>query len=331
MSGTLNWGILGTGNIAKKFARDVLQAPGQALVAVGSRSAESAESFGAEFKISQHKRHASYENLITDPDVHAVYISLPNHLHKQWAIECARAKKHILCEKPLAVNRREADEMLEAVKTHDVFMMEAFMYRCHPQTFKLRELLRSGVIGEVRLIHAHFSYNMGLNYKNVRMSNPMAGGGIMDVGCYPVSMARLAAGCEPVECKAVAKIGAVSRVDEYAAISLYFANGAVASISCGTQVAADNTVTIYGSEGSIHLPSPWFGPLKEAKLLVKTKGGTEEVKVDGGLPMYAIEAVHVAEFIPQRQAPAMPWADSIGNMNALDAIRKSAGLAFDCE
>ncbi|MCY3022166.1 MAG: Gfo/Idh/MocA family oxidoreductase [Planctomycetota bacterium] len=332
MAETLQWGIMGTGNIARKFAKDLLSAPNQKLVAVGSRSKESAEKFGAEFKIPPGKRHASYEALIADPDVQIVYISLPNHIHMEWSIACAHAKKHILCEKPLTVNRTQADQVLEAVKSNDVFLMEAFMYRCHPQTFKLRELIQSGTIGEVRMIHAHFSYNMGLNYKNIRMSNPMAGGGLMDVGCYPVSIARLAVGQEPIECKAVAKIGAVSRVDEQAVAALHFPTGAVAAISCGMQAAVDNTVTIYGSEGSIHLPSPWFGPAKDAKLVVKSKAGASDVKVEaGGLAPYAIEAVHAAEHIAARQAPAMPWADSIGNMNVLDALRSSIGLVFDCE
>jgi predicted dehydrogenase len=206
------------------------------------------------------------------------------------------------------------------------------MYRCHPQIAKLKEVLHSGAIGEVRMIHGHFNYNMGQNHTNIRMSNPMAGGGIMDVGCYPVSFARLAAGCDPIECKAVAKIGLVSRVDELAAIALYFPTGAVASISCGMQVAVENTVTIHGSEGSIHFPTPWFGPSKEGKFIVKNKNGANEVKCDaGGLALYAIEAVHVADHIAERQSPAMSWADTIGNMNTLDALRKSIGLVFDCE
>ena len=329
MAAALNWGIMGTGNIARKFVTDVLQAPEQRVVAVGSRTAESAEKLGAQFKIP--KRHASYEALIADPDVQAIYISLPNHMHKEWAVKCAQGKKHILCEKPLAVNRAEADAMLEAVKQHDVFLLEAFMYRCHPQTFKLRELLKKGVIGEVRMIHAAFGYNMGPQYTNIRLSNPAAGGGLMDVGCYAVSMARLAAGCEPLECRAAAKIGAVSRVDEQATGSLYFPNGAVASISCSTQVGLDNGATIYGSEGSIQVPTPWFPPPKDAKLIVRTKTGAEEVKVDANLPLYAVEAVHVAEHIAKRQAPAMPWADSLGNMSTLDALRKSIGLVFDGE
>ena len=330
MANALKWGIMGTGNIARKFAKDVLLAPGHTLAAVGSRSMESARSFADEFKIAGV--HGSYQGLVDDPSVQAIYISLPNHLHKEWTIKCAKGKKHILCEKPLGVNRAEADEMLDAVKAHRVFMMEAFMYRCHPQTFKLRELLSKGVIGEVRSIHAHFSYNMGPQYTNIRLSNPAAGGGLMDVGCYAVSMSRLAAGCEPVEARATAKIGLVSRVDEQAAGSLFFPNGAVAAITCGTQVNVDNTASIYGSEGSIHVPSPWFPPSKDAKLIVKTRSGTEEVVTDaGGMPLYAVEAMHVAEHIDKGQAPAMSWADSVGNMATLDMLRKSIGLVFDCE
>ncbi|HYG73449.1 MAG TPA: Gfo/Idh/MocA family oxidoreductase [Planctomycetota bacterium] len=332
----LNWGILGTGNIAKKFAKDLADAPNQKLVAVGSRTQDAASAFGAEFNVPARGRYGSYDAVLADPTVQCVYISMPNHMHREWAIKCANAKKHILCEKPIATNLRETHDILEAVTRNDVFMMEAFMYRCHPQCFKLRELIESGIIGEVRMIHGHFSYDMTIKhanvYKNIRMSNPMAGGALMDVGCYPVSFARLAAGCEPIECKAVAQIGAVSRVDEWTAMSLKFPNGAVASLSCGMQVAVENTVSIFGSEGSIHFPTPWFGPAKEARFILKTKSGlSEEFKIDADLPLYAIEAVHVAEHIDKRQAPAMTWADSVGNMATLDTLRKSIGLVFDGE
>jgi predicted dehydrogenase len=325
----LKWGILGTGNIARKFAKDVQQLSDHKIVAVGSRSAESAQKFGTEFNTA--KQYDSYAGLVADTDVEAVYISLPNHLHKEWTIKCAEHKKHVLCEKPLTVNRRETDELLEAVKHHDVFMMEAFMYRCHPQIFKVRELLAQRAIGEVRMVHAHFNYNMGPVYTNIRLSNPAAGGGMMDVGCYAVSMARLAAGCEPIECRAVGKIGPVSRVDEQAAGTLLFPNGVVAAISCATQVQADTFVTIFGSEGSIHIPVPWSPPAKGARLIVKRKTGPEELSIDANLPVFALEAMHVAENIAKRQAPAMPWADSVGNMAALDALRASMGLVFDCE
>ena len=324
-----NWGILGTGNIARKFAIDVAQTPGQKLVAVGSRTVEAARKFGADLKIPNC--HGSYQALIDDPAVQAIYISLPNHLHKEWTIRCAIGKKHILCEKPLAVNCAEADAMLEAVKAHGVFLMEAFMYRCHPQTAKLRELLARGAIGEVRNVQAHFSYNMGLQYTNIRLSNPAAGGGLMDVGCYPVSLARLAVGCEPCVAKAVAKIGSVSRVDEQAVGALYFPNGAVAGFSCGTQVSVDNSATIYGSEGSVHIPEPWKPGAKGAKMFLRGKSGVEEFVTGAGTPLYGLEAQEVAAHTAGHESPAMPWADSIGNMSTLDMLRASIGLKFDCE
>ena len=140
------------------------------------------------------KRYQGYDALLADPAIDAVYISLPNHLHAEWTIRCAEAGKHILCEKPLTVNYQEAVPVIEAVRKHDVFMMEAFMYRCHPQTARLAELIRSGAIGQVRVIQAHFSYNMHGPQNNIRQQNAAAGGGIMDVGCYTASMSRLIAG-----------------------------------------------------------------------------------------------------------------------------------------
>ena len=207
--GKLAWGILGTGGIARTFARALATSNTGALLAVGSRTADSAERFGAEFAIP--RRYASYEALLADPDVQAVYISLPNHLHALWTIRCAEAGKHILCEKPLATNYGEAMTAVEAARQHDVFLMEAFMYRCHPQTARLVELLREKVIGDVRVIQAHFSFNMhGPRHENIRQQNAAAGGGIMDVGCYCASMARLVAGAalgqpfaDPLQVKAL--------------------------------------------------------------------------------------------------------------------------------
>lgn len=326
----LRWGVLGTGRQAARFLRELATLPAHRAVACGSRSTEAAEKFGAEFSIT--KRYDNYQAVLDDSDVDIVYITLPNHLHKEWSIRCARAGKHILCEKPLALNRREAAELLDQAVANDVFLMEAFMYRCHPQIDKVVELIEGGRIGEVRMLEGQFSYNMGPAYTNIRMSNAMGGGSIMDVGAYAVSLARLVAGCEPIECKAVARIGPITRVDEQASLALYFPTGAVASLSCGMQVAADHGFTVLGSEGSIHLTSPWFGT-PEAKLLVKDKAGQiEEIVVDaGGLGVYALEARHVAQHLDDRQAPAVTWQDSEGNIAALDALRQSIGLKFDCE
>jgi predicted dehydrogenase len=330
---TLNWGIMGTGKIARTFAKGVAGSTTGRLIAVGSRTHDTAEAFGAEFEIPH--RHGSYAALVSDPEVQAIYISLPNHLHAEWTIRCAEAGKHILCEKPLTVNHAEAVPVIEAVRGHDVFMMEAFMYRCHPQTARLKELIAEQVIGEVRLIQSNFSYNMGPKYENIRLSNPAAGGGIMDVGCYATSMARLIAGAEPEVVTGVAHIGPISRVDEQATASLKFPGGIVANLACGTQVSADSELRIWGSAGSIRVPNPWFPGEKGNRILVQKSGESAptEILVDGNGALYSIEADTVARYLADRQAPApcMTWDDSLGNMATLDAWRACVGLVFDVE
>jgi len=257
----LTWGILGTGGIARTFAAGIAASESGTLIAVGSRAQETVDRFADTYDVE--RRYASYEALLADPDVQAVYISLPNHLHAEWTIKCAQAGKHILCEKPLTTNYAAAMTVVEEVRRCDVFLMEAFMYRCHPQTARLKQLLDEGVIGEVRLIESAFSYNMGPRYENIRLSNPAAGGGIMDVGCYTTSMARLIAGAEPVDVTGVAHIGAISRVDERAVGGLRFPSGIVASLVCGTQVHVDGDLrgrgvwTLVPRDGKVHVRFDW--------------------------------------------------------------------------
>ena len=328
----LRWGILGTGKIAGVFAKGVTASETGELVAVGSRTHGAAERFASEF--GKIRAHGSYEALLNDSEVDAVYISLPNHLHAEWTVNCARAGKHILCEKPFTVNHAEAEAALKVVHARDVFFMEAFMYRCHPQTARLRRLVADGAIGEVRLIQSNFSYNMGPKYENIRLSNPAAGGGIMDVGCYTTSMARLIAGAEPEIVTGAGHIGAVSRVDEHATASLLFPGGIVANLACGTQVAADSELRIWGSEGSIRVPNPWFPGEKDNKILLQKPGSAaEEIVVEAPVPLYAVEADMVARSLEARQAPppCMTWKDTLGNMATLDAWRRAVGLVFDVE
>ncbi|MCC6626638.1 MAG: Gfo/Idh/MocA family oxidoreductase [Chloroflexi bacterium] len=331
----MNWGILGAGNIAHTFARDLAASQTGRLVAVGSRAAATALTFGQSYGVDPAHCHGSYEALLADPAVETVYISLPNHLHARWTVAAARAGKHVLCEKPLTVNAAEAREVIEAVRATGVFLMEAFMYRCHPQTARLLELLASGAIGEVRLIEASFSYNMGPKSDNIRLSNPTAGGSIMDVGCYGVSMARLLAGAEPVAVSGVAQIGPVSRVDEWASACLRFPNGVIANLTCGTQVAVDQELRVWGSAGSIRVPVPWKPLPGPNEIRVQRAGATEPeiIIVAGGAPLYAIEADTVARQVGQPQAryPCMTWDDTLGNMAVLDAWRAAVRLVFDVE
>jgi predicted dehydrogenase/aryl-alcohol dehydrogenase-like predicted oxidoreductase len=343
-SDKLAWGIIGTGGIAHRFAGAVGTSRTGRLAAVASRTQTSADKFGDEFGIP--KRYEGYDALLADPEVQAVYISLPNHLHAEWTVRCAEAGKHILCEKPLATNYAEAMVAVEVARLNGVFLMEAFMYRCHPQTRALADRIREGAIGEVRVIQANFAFNMrGPRPENVRQQNPAAGGGIMDVGCYCASMARLVAGAavggDPAEAEVVKGVGYINptnRVDEWATAAVRFPGDIVANLTCGIQVGVESVVRVWGSEGHIVVTNPWFpGDRADSKVLVYRNGqdAPEEVVAQGEVPLYSIEADMVAEAVAagrqQATYPCMTWEDSLANMRLLDAWRQEIGLVFDNE
>jgi predicted dehydrogenase/aryl-alcohol dehydrogenase-like predicted oxidoreductase len=339
MSSRLQWGILGTGNIAKAFAKGLAASKTGRLVAVASRSKEKADQFGTEFGVKHC--HGSYEALLADKDVQAVYIATPHPMHAEWAIKAAEAGKHILCEKPIGINHAEAMAIVEAAQQNDVFLMEAFMYRCHPQIRKLVELLRAKAIGEVRLIRASFGFNAGYMPEHRLFSNALGGGGILDVGCYAASMSRLAAGAaqgkdfaEPIDVRGMGHLCGTG-VDGWAIGELQFPGGLVAQIAAAIQLTMDNQVQIFGSDGSLVIPDPWI-PNRDggsSKILLQAKEKTEEIVVEAGAPLYTLEADTVAAHIDRRQAasPAMTWDDTLGNMRTLDRWREAVGVVYDSE
>ncbi len=350
----LNWGILGTGAIARRFATELPRSQTGTLRAVGSRTQESADAFAQEFGATN--AHSSYDALLADPGVQAVYISLPNHLHAEWSIRCAESGKHVLCEKPLATNHAQAMTIIEAARANNVFLMEAFMYRCHPQTDKIAELVSSGAIGEVRLIEASFGYNMGGPRDNIKLQNEMAGGGIMDVGCYPVSMARRIAGAaqgrrfanpvvesdgskKEMALKAFGKIGEQSGVDEWTTAVVKFPGDVLAELSTSVQLKQGNLVRVWGSTGHLVVPNPWLpdtdrysGPAETVIELHRDgQAEPELISARSETPLFALEADSVAQHLDARQSPAMSWADSLGNVQTLDAWRREIGLVFGSE
>jgi predicted dehydrogenase/aryl-alcohol dehydrogenase-like predicted oxidoreductase len=337
MTSKLQWGILGTGNIARTFAKGVAGSTTGRVVAVGSRSAESAGKFAEEFGIPN--RHASYEALLADPEVHAVYICTPHPLHAEWAVKAATARKHLLVEKPLGLNFAEGMVVTEAALENDVFLMEAFMYRCHPLTAKLVELVKNRVIGDLRVIEADFSFHWPRpwNAESRLTSNALGGGGILDVGCYPVSMARLLAGAalgkpfaDPDDVKGHAHVGKTG-VDEYAVGTLKFQGGILAQISTAVQLSRDSGVVLWGSDGYIRCPKPWV-PTQSEKIFVHRNGKeVEEITVESPLGLYSLEADTVAKYLPQRQSPTMSWEDTLGNLRTLDRWRSSCGQQYDAE
>jgi predicted dehydrogenase/aryl-alcohol dehydrogenase-like predicted oxidoreductase len=340
MADRLAWGIIGTGNIAGAFARGLAHSKTGKLVAVGSRRRESAEAFADKFNVP--RRHASYEDLLADPEVQAVYVAVPHPFHPEWAIKAAEAGKHVLCEKPLALNHPQAMAVVEAAAGHDVFLMEAFMYRCHPQMAQLVELIREGAVGEVRVIQATFAFQAGLNPEGRLFKLALGGGGILDVGCYPVSLSRLVAGVaqgkdfvEPLEVRAVGHLGETG-VDEWSAAVLRFPGDIVAEVATGVRVGLENVVRIFGSEGHILVPSPWIVSREggSSKIVVQKRGAEpREVVIETDAYLYGLEADVVARDLNRRQArpPAMTWEDSLGNMKTLDAWREAIGLRYPAD
>ena len=331
MSAKLQWGVIGTGNIARRFAKGLRESRTGELAAVGSRSFDSAQAFVRDYPAK--RCHGSYEALLADPQVQAVYISTPHSAHAQWAVQAMDAGKHVLCEKPAAMNRAEAMGMIEAARRNRVFFMEAFMYRCHPQTLRLAELIRDSVIGELKLIRATFSFCCPFDPESRLFNAALGGGGILDVGCYCISMARLVAGAaqgksfeDPLEVKGMGVIGPTG-VDEYAIASLKFSGGLLAQVAAGVQLDLENNVRLVGSEGSILVPSPWIMTGDEpgfSKILIFKGHIPEEIVIETDRGLYAIEADHVAEQIARgrSQSPLIPWDDSLGNMAVLDEWRR---------
>lgn len=338
ISNKIRWGILGTGNIAQVFAKGIAGSTTGKLFAVASRSLSNAQNFGKEFGVPF--QYGSYEALLADPKVQVVYIALPHIFHAEWAVRAANAGKHILCEKPLAINYTEASAIVDAARRNNVFLMEAFMYRCHPQTAKLIELLRSKVIGDVRIIQATFSFQADFDLTNRALSNELGGGSILDVGCYPISMARLIAGvdlgkeyAEPIEVYGVGHIGDLSGIDEWSVCCLKFPRGVLAQVAAGVFLKQENVVRIFGSDGDIFIPSPWVPGGREpgiTRIFVRKRDENrpQEIITETKMGLYSMEADIVSASIDRRQSPVMKWEDSLGNMRTLDHWRQVVGISY---
>lgn len=332
----LRWGILGTGNIAGRFASQVPTSPTNAVVAVGSRSIDSANAFADKWDIAN--RHGSYDDLLADAGVDAVYVATPHPMHVEWAIKAAEAGKHVLCEKPLAINKAWAEAMIEAAVRNDVFLMEAYMYRCLPQTKLVAQLVRDGEIGTVHQIQATFAFASSFRPESRIFADDLAGGGILDVGGYPVSYSRLIVGAatgqpfaDPAAVTAVGHVGETG-ADEWSVATLFFDAGVTAQVSTGVRLRDQNQVRIFGSEGYLVVEDPWFGGDGEPTHVTLHKVGEEprDISADPAL-IYAAEAEAVAAAIEQRQAPEMSWADTLGNLTVLDAWRAAIGQQYASE
>lgn len=340
----VRWGILGPGGIAKDFFAGVKDSRTGTLVAIGTRNPTKpglAEAFPGARIVD------GYDALIADPEVDAIYIAIPHPGHAEWAIKAAQRGKHVLCEKPMSLTAPEADAMIHAANIAGTFLGEAYMYRLHPIVAKLIELLKSGLIGDVRMIKSSFGFAMPSVMPEHRLySSALAGGGILDIGGYPLSMVRLVAGVnspsgflDPDKISGVGHIGETG-VDEWASAVLHFPNGIVAEVSCSISINQENVLRIHGNKGRIELNDFWFAGVGKTggtgTIRVYDKSGAKtDIEVIEAKHLYSFEADAVAEAIAAGKQefsfPGMSWADSLGNLRAMDKWRADIGLVLEPE
>ena len=315
------WGILGTGMIARKFAEELNSSHPGSLAWVGSRRPESAQSFAEDFTISGC---GTYDEVLQDASVDFIYIALPNGMHHEWSIKAMEAGKHVLCEKPIAANHREAREMFAVAEQTQRTLVEAFMYRTHPVIEQIIEQVRSGEIGEVRLMRANFSFARDVDPSDARYHPGQAGGSLMDVGCYCVNFCRAITGQPPSDVTAMAHIHATG-VDDYAAGVMKFGETTLATFTCGMTVKNDWSTFIAGTAGQIRIDNPWF---PDGKYTITRPQGVKQMEYKTEMGPYSREAVAFSNAVSGVNPPWISPEDTLGNMETLDLLRHKAGIQF---
>ncbi|MEH7119701.1 Gfo/Idh/MocA family oxidoreductase [Neobacillus vireti] len=319
----IRWGIMGCAGIAKRSViPGIQQSETGEVAAIASRGMDKAKQTAEQLNIP--KAYGSYEELLADPTIEAVYIPLPNHLHKEWVIRAAEAGKHVLCEKPLAINAEEAQEMLEACEKAGVVFAEAFMYRYHPRYTTIHNIIKSGELGEIRGIHGTFTFNNSKDMNNIRYKREWGGGSLYDVGVYPISAARMLLNEEP---KAAVVHAYISEkhdyVDMMASGILEFNRGVALTFDCGMWAAFRNTLEILGTEGRIEVPSAFVVNQDEGdNFFIYTKDGQREVEVPR-VNQYALQADAIGRSIRNGEPLPFPVSDAVLNMKVLDACLTS--------
>jgi predicted dehydrogenase len=311
----VGWGILGPGGIANRLLQDAGRAANFHVVAAGSRSLDRATQFASRFGIA--RAYGSYEELLADPDVDAVYIGVPNSLHHPMTLMALAAGKHVLSEKPYSRHPEQVVEAFDAADRAGLLLMEAFMWRHSPRTSRFMELLPE--IGELQSIRSTFSFAMTAT-KDVRLDAPLDGGSLMDVGCYPISGARLVAGAEPVRVFAEQVLGP-SGVDIRFSGMLRFASGVVAEIACGFTSDARSLEAV-GAKGTLRSHDPWQGEMGGLEL-----NGAPVAVVENDA--YRLEMENLSDAILGHGTPLLGRADALGQARAIEALYRSAesGLA----
>ena len=327
MTKVFRWGILGPGNIAAKFATGVAALADQEVVAVGSRTQASADRFADRFSI--RRRHTGYEALAADPEVDAIYVATPHNFHREHTILALRHGKHVLCEKPFAINAAEAQEMVDVAREAGLFLMEAMWSRFLPIIVEARRLIADGAIGAVQMIQADFGFRASFNPASRLFDPALGGGALLDVGVYPVSLATLLLG-EPDRIAAVAALGATG-IDENTGMLLGYPGGEVALLATTVRASTLQEAIILGSAGSIRLHSPWW---VGNTLTLQRAGDDAEVVARPFIANgYSHEAMEVADCVRagRLESKTMPLNESLLVMRIMDAVRAQLGMKYPME
>jgi predicted dehydrogenase len=314
----LNWGLLSTARINGAVIPPLRASKRNQLLAVASRTQESADKYAREWKIS--RAHGSYDALLADPEIDVIYNSLPNRLHAQWTIKAVEAGKHVLCEKPLALRVEEVDAIQAAARKHGRVVAEAFMYRHHPQTLKVQELVKSGSLGDVKLIRGSFSFFL-TGEADVRLDPALGGGSIWDVGCYPIGYARTIVGAVPREVFGWQVTGPTG-IDETFIGQLRFDRDVYAQFDSSFAIPFHAFMEIVGSEGTLIIPRP-FKPNTDEKIYLTRGDKTETLKIKGQ-ELYIGEVEDMADAILLGREPRISLEDSRANVAVITALLESA-------
>jgi predicted dehydrogenase len=312
----VKWGIISTARINSKIVRGAAGSPLVEIAGVASRQLARAEAAARSWGLQC--AYGSYEALLADEEIEAVYVSLPNSLHSEWSERALEAGKHVLCEKPLSRHPAEVEALFDQAERRGLILSEAFMYRHHPQTGRLSQLVAQGAIGELRLVRATFSFTL-TDPRNIRLRPELDGGALLDVGCYCLSAARLLAG-EPLSVYAEAWFGP-SGTDWVCAGTLRFPREVIAVFDCGTALPPRDELEAIGSDGSLFLDDPWRGV--EAGIEYRRGGASEQIAVEPADP-YRLELENLSAAIRGRAVPLLGRDDALGQARALDALMRSA-------
>jgi predicted dehydrogenase len=324
----IRWGILGTGNIAKQFARGLAVLPDAELAAVGSRSQAGADAFGDEFDVP--RRHPSYAALANDPGVDVVYVATPHNLHRENSLLCLEADKAVLCEKPFAINAGQAEQVIALARAKRLFLMEAMWTRFLPALVKIRELLADGTIGEVRMLAADFGFRAPFDPQGRLFDPNLGGGALLDVGVYPISLASMVFGTQPSHVSSMAHMGQTG-VDEQAAMVFSYEQGQLAVLSAAVRTNTPQQASISGARGQIRIHTPWW---KATTLTLSVQDEQDKVML---LPFegngYNYEAVEVMNCLrsSKTESDVMPLDETLAIMQTMDQVRVQWGLLYPME